>query len=94
LGSCWANPETPFGTHWFVESCFGDLSASLFHALAVTENLSYNYDFLDNDLYTWVRDSAYVYQTEGFPGWATFSDDWGEASELIFGITLLGYSVC
>ena len=92
-GSCWANPNTGLST-WYVGACSGDLSTSLSHALAATDNYSYNWDFGFNNIPTEVADASYVYQTNGYPGWQTFHDDWGEFSEIIFGWTLLGYSWC
>lgn len=93
-GSCWANPETSAGTHWFQDACPGELRSNVSFAFAHTENLSHNSDFGDPDLLTWVDDQADVYQTNGSPAWATFSDDWGEYSWLIFGVTLLGWARC
>jgi hypothetical protein len=93
-GSCWAVPESIFGTHWYVAACYGELNAGVSHSFAGTENISYNYDFLFDDQYTWVDDQADVFHTNGFASWATFHVDYGEASELIFGRTLVGYAHC
>ena len=93
-GSCWANPATIAGTHWYVAACNGDLSSSLFNADAFTNNLSYNFAFLFDHKYTWVSQRARVYQINGFAFWSTSHIDWGEASLLIFGWTLLGYAGC
>ncbi len=92
-GSCWANPNTGVST-WHVGACRGELSTSLSHALADTDNYSFNWDFGDPDLITNVVDSAEVFHAGGFPDWATFHDDWGEFHEIIFGWTLFGYSRC
>ena len=93
-GSCWANPETYVGTHWYQDACSGQLSSNVTYALAHTENLSHNSDFGDPDYQTWVDDQADVYQTSGSPGFALFSDDWGEGDFLIFGYALLGWATC
>jgi hypothetical protein len=93
-GSCWANPETWVGTHWFQDACPGQLSSDVSFAFAHTENFSHNLDFGSPTLPTYVHDQADVYQTSGLPGWATFKDDWGEFSSLFFGLTLLGWARC
>lgn len=93
-GNCWANPKTLFGTHWYVEACDGELITNSYSAWASTGNLSYNYDFLDDDQYTWVYEEADVYHSHGSPSWSTYHYDWGEASSLIFGFTLLGWAAC
>ncbi len=79
---------------WRVGACFGDLNTGLSHALAATDNYSYNWDFGFDNIPTEVADSAYVLQTNGFANWVTFHDDWGEFAEIIFGWTLFGYSWC
>jgi hypothetical protein len=68
-GSCWANPETSVGTHWYLDVCYGELSSNPNYGFAHTENVSHNTDSLTSD-YTWVDDQADVYQTDGFRGWA------------------------
>ena len=93
-GSCWANPETSAGTHWYQDACPGNLYSDPTYALAHTENLSHNYDFGDDDYQTWVDDQADVYQTSGSPGFSLFSDDWGEYSWLIYGSAILGWASC
>ena len=67
-GKCWENPKTIANTKWYVESCYGDLDADYDSAYAVTNNLSYNYNFLDDDQYTWVNQQASVYHFNGSAG--------------------------
>ena len=97
-GYCWANPEAQFLgitlSHWFVDTCTGELSSSSYSSRSRTENLSYNDDFGDDDERTWVLQKALVYHNSGVAGWQTLHTDWGELSGLIFGWNLIGYATC
>ena len=93
-GECWANPNTPIGTSWFVDSCRGSSFVNSYRSRYTTWNRSYNYDFGDDDVATWVLQKAEVRHDNGWARWSTSHRDWGEFSWLIYGYELIGYANC
>lgn len=97
-GYCWANPAVTFRgrvlSHWFVDTCKGDLHATPYVSRSRTYNKSYNDDFLDPDERTWVLQKTSVYHNFGNASWTAVHTDWGEGSILIFGWLLIGYASC
>ncbi len=70
-GYCWANPEVQFQgitlSHWYVDTCLGDLQASSYSSRSRTHNKSYNDDFGDDDERTWFSKKLRFITTRELP---------------------------
>ena len=92
-GSCWAANPSPLDTHWYVNTC------GYYNKTGGGGNASgsyYNYDFLDDQVATYVSQMADITLLSGVGAvWGWDHTDWGEASYLIHGsLTVTGSNTC